>query len=116
MSKPSIGITITRNVGFDFSSPPRSIVLGPCAMLGTAVPEAPINEDRGSRRWETDVDRAAAAIPDPPVNAKSQSAPMELGSQRELTRIVTPRCTGHPFSGLGCDWILRISLFPHRRR
>jgi hypothetical protein len=70
-----LGSTVTLDVGVELGAPPLGICLGRDRMLGTAVPEAAVDEDRDPGTGEGNI-RTSRKGPD--VHLVAHSAAMQL--------------------------------------
>lgn len=92
----AIGIAIAALVRGDLVLPVGTVRSWLGGVDGTTVPEAAIDEHSDLRRPEHDVDTPALVGQYWPVYAKSQTATMELASQRYLRRSVAGTSARHP--------------------
>jgi hypothetical protein len=76
--------------------PPCAVLLRLCAVLGTAMPEAAVDEHGDARSRKSDVGAPAAALERGKVDAEPQSHSVERGAKLEFDRCIpTPR-RDHP--------------------
>ncbi len=108
VEQPLIRIAIASDVGLDLLSPPFRVVLRPGAVRRATVPKTAIEKDRGSGAGEDDIDGTARTGQQATVQPKSEPAPMQLGSQGALARIVAPCRRCHPLGSRrrdGINWL-----------
>jgi hypothetical protein len=89
--KAPIGVTITRTIPLDLRLPELSSGLWHDEVLGTAVPEATVNEDIQAHSSEYDVRSPASIERQRQVDAEAESSTMQQRPEREFgTRVATP--------------------------
>lgn len=94
-------------VTFDLWLPVRLVRCRDVAMLGAAVPEAPVDEDREQTLAENDVRASLAAVGNYElIHPEAQALSMKKGSDLALrTSVSPPICTHVVAASLGaCCW------------
>lgn len=91
-----ISIPVTGNVRFDLAVPKACVSLRMRAVLGTPVPEAPINEDCDLLRSEYEVRLATEVRQRPNVQPVSQPTHVQLAAQKHLRLRVAGPLLRHP--------------------
>jgi hypothetical protein len=113
LGEPAIGITITRNIAFDFCAPPLTIIFGPGSVFGAPVPKAAIDEYRDPRSRKGDVDCSPTACQYSTMEAKAKTAAVQFGSEITLARIVSLSRSRHPLRRGGRDGIEEFNISRH---
>jgi hypothetical protein len=90
-----VGIGVAALIGPDLCPPPLCILLRPSAVLGTAVPEAAIYEDRNLMSREGDIGTSARDRQGI-VNAEPQSSTMEKRPNSDLRGCISLSLRRHP--------------------
>lgn len=93
--------TISCAVARDLRLPVGGVRAQRTAVLGTAVPEAPVHEDRHASTWEEDVGRYPEVALGTSMHAKAPPASMELLSQREFGLGIAAPVASHDGRGGG---------------
>jgi hypothetical protein len=75
-------------VGIELLSPPGGVVLRLGRVLGTPVPEAPVDEDSDPFTRENQIGTGADVLGDPAVDSVAVTKPMEFTPQCHLRRCV----------------------------
>lgn len=120
-------VRIAVSVGFDLRGPPVLIRTGPGPVLGTAVPEAPIEKHGYLATRKCDVDRTARLSGYFVGHAVAEAARMQGTSERTFTLVAMPRQRRHAArdfraGGTGMGWHLERLRLPgtcvhvHHRR
>lgn len=86
-TKPLVRILIPLTIRFDFLPPEICVLLRPRRMLGTAVPEAPVHEDRDLETGESHIRYTTWFLENLVIDSVSKPAPVKFTSQSHF-------CTG----------------------
>jgi hypothetical protein len=97
-SQQSVRVPVPTYVGFDLRAPPLGIRLRPGRMLRAAVPKASVHENSHLGGDERQI--GASTCPwDSPINAKTESHPMNGRPKSQFTGRVTARRHPHSVAG-----------------
>lgn len=94
-----VGVGIPPTVRLDLISPPVCVLFRPRAVLRTAVPEAPVDEDRDSLAGEGDVG-ATTEVRQGVVHAKAETAAVKQRPKRGLGGGIPLSLRLHPSQGV----------------
>jgi hypothetical protein len=95
----SIRLTIPLDVPGEFGCPPRAVGGGRGLVLGTAVPEAPVDEHHDSGASKQDVRTSTGQPGKRGVDAVAQTSSVELASEEHFGLRVASSLTGHASGG-----------------
>lgn len=90
-----IRLTIPFDVPSEFVGPPRAVGCGRRIVLGTAVPEAPVDEHRNSGTSKQDVRTSTGQPGKRGVDAVPQTSAVELSPKEHFGLRVTSSLMGH---------------------
>jgi hypothetical protein len=106
---------VARYVPRELWAPVIGVSAWDVAVLGTAMPEAPVDEDGKASPGEDNVGtNKAPRGAEGKIDAEAQAAAMELRAEAQLSAAVSPPVSAHARAHLGASG-LRIGQGPHRQ-
>jgi len=94
-----VGVCVSSAIRLDLLAPPLGVLLWPCAVLRTPVPEAPVDENGDPEPWERDVGTAAGAR-QRVVDAKAKATAVKQRPKGGFGRGVSLSLRLHPAQGV----------------
>lgn len=94
-SQRRVRVSIPLYVCLDLLAPPGRVRFGPSGVLWASVPEAAVDKDHDLCGPEREI-RPSRCAGHRPINAKSQSHPMNGRPDRQLASCVAAWCSLHP--------------------
>lgn len=90
LGEPAVGVPVTRSGALDLRPPPLGVGNRPRRVLGAAVPEATVDEDRHARAPEDQIGSTTQVRQRLTVYAVTKSASEQFGAEPQLSGSVSP--------------------------